>query len=122
MISSVTSAVNTPQGRVGNAEPMPEFRQSKPAVAVELPRQTVKSVAHEPDAGTIKKAAAEINKVLERFDNNLQFSVDEATKTNVVKVVNTATQEVIRQMPSEEMLAIAQALDKLQGLLISEKA
>ncbi|HEX5635851.1 MAG TPA: flagellar protein FlaG [Gammaproteobacteria bacterium] len=121
MLTSVTNAVNFPQARVSDAEPVPEVRQSKPAVAVELPHQAVKDVA-QVDAGTVKKAAAEINKVLERFDNNIQFVVDEDTKENVVKVVNAATHEVIRQMPSAEMLAIAKALDKLQGLLIREKA
>ena len=32
------------------------------------------------------------------------------------------TNEVIRQIPSEEMLEIAKALDRLQGLLVKQKA
>jgi flagellar protein FlaG len=40
----------------------------------------------------------------------------------VVKVIDRETQDVIRQIPSQEMLDLAQALDKLQGLLIKQKA
>lgn len=122
MISSVTGVVNFLPARTSDAESMPEPRQSKPADPVVLPQQAARAVAREADDGSVKKAAAEINKVLERFDNNIQFVVDVDTKESVVKVINAATHEVIRQMPSAEMLAIAKALDKLQGLLIREKA
>jgi flagellar protein FlaG len=37
------------------------------------------------------------------------FSVDKATKQPVVKVIDTATKEVIRQLPSEYLLKIAGA-------------
>ncbi|QBE64854.1 flagellar protein FlaG [Pseudoduganella lutea] len=53
---------------------------------------------------------------------NLEFSIDEDSKRTVVKVVDSATKEVVRQMPTEEALEIAKALDKAFGLLISEKA
>jgi flagellar protein FlaG len=54
--------------------------------------------------------------------SDIQFSIDEDTDTTVVKIVDRNTQEVIRQIPSEEMLEIAKALDRLQGLLIRQKA
>jgi len=37
-------------------------------------------------------------------------------------VVDMATKDVIRQIPTPEVLAIAKALDKLQGLLVKDKA
>jgi flagellar protein FlaG len=40
----------------------------------------------------------------------------------VVKVVDTETDQVIRQIPSEEMLAIARNIDRLQGLLVKQEA
>ena len=40
----------------------------------------------------------------------------------MVKVIDSNTQEVIKQIPSEEMIAIAKALDKLKGLLLQQKA
>jgi flagellar protein FlaG len=40
----------------------------------------------------------------------------------VVAVVDAETQEVIRQIPSEEVLAIAARLDEARGLLFEGKA
>jgi flagellar protein FlaG len=39
-----------------------------------------------------------------------------------VSVINSETNEVIRQMPSEEAVAAARALDKMQGVIIHQKA
>jgi flagellar protein FlaG len=55
--------------------------------------------------------------------NNLEFSIDDSTGKTVVKVVDASTKELIRQIPSEEMLAIAQAIDgEIKGLLVRNKA
>ncbi len=53
---------------------------------------------------------------------NLLFSIDDDTGRTIVKIVDSQTDEVIRQMPSEEVLAISKAIDKLQGLLIKQQA
>jgi flagellar protein FlaG len=53
---------------------------------------------------------------------NLQFSIDEESGETVVKVVDTETDEVIRQIPSEEMLALARNLQRMEGLLFDGKA
>ncbi len=121
MISQITNALNVPMGNAGQPAPVVEAKPQKAAAPVELPQQAVRSVER-VDINTVKKAAESINKLVQQFDRNLQFTVDEDTGTNVVKVIDTASKEVIRQMPTEEMLAIAKALDKLQGLLIKEKA
>jgi hypothetical protein len=41
--------------------------------------------------------------------------VDDDTGQLVVKIIDRSTKEVIRQMPSEEMLAIAKTLDSIKG-------
>lgn len=56
------------------------------------------------------------------MSSDLKFTVDESSGVSVVKVVDRATQELIRQIPSEEMLTIAKALDRLQGLLVRQQA
>lgn len=65
------------------------------------------------------KAVAEFTRPM---TGNLEFSVDEQTGTTVIKVTDATTKELIRQIPSEEMLEIARALDRLQGLLVRQKA
>lgn len=122
MISQVnTSAASLTSGNTGQAAPVADIKPPKQAVQMELPGKAAKSVGDVVDSATAKRAAEQINKALKQFDSSIQFSVDENNRTNV-KVVDTQTNEVIRQMPSKEMLAIAQALDKFQGLLIKIKA
>lgn len=53
---------------------------------------------------------------------SVEFSIDEDSKRTVVKVVDVATKEIVRQMPTEEALQIAKSLDKAMGLLIRQQA
>lgn len=70
----------------------------------------------------VEEAAKAVNEFLKPINNMLQFQVDEDTGKTVVKVIDLATKDVIRQFPSEEMLTIAKAIDKMKGLLIQQKA
>lgn len=69
----------------------------------------------------LKDATERVREFVETVNRNLDFSIDESTNQLVVKVIDVGTKEVIRQIPSEEMLAIAAALDKVQGLFVQNK-
>ncbi len=64
-------------------------------------------------------------KDLEKFSNyfqtHLNFSKDESTGTTVVKIVNTETEEIIRQIPSEEILRIASKMQDVIGVLFDKE-
>ncbi len=70
----------------------------------------------------VKHAVEQIQEAVNNLAQNLQFSIDEDTGKTVVKILDSQTQEVIRQFPSEEAIAIARTLDKVQGLLFNDKA
>lgn len=70
----------------------------------------------------VKEAVTKVNDMVSSMERGLEFSVDEDTNIKIVKVVDTQTNEVIRQIPSEEVVQISRWLDKLQGLLIKDKA
>ena len=99
----------------------PDERPSPPPAA--LPAAAASAPVSVPAPGQVQQAAQMISKAIQTFSRNLEFSVDDAAvgKT-VVKVVDRETGDMIRQIPSEEALAIAKALDRLQGLLIRHKA
>jgi flagellar protein FlaG len=76
-----------------------------------------------PSVEAVQQAADHINKALRTLTSNaLEFTVDQDSGRTVVKVVDVGTKDVIRQIPSEETLSIARALDRLQGLLIKHEA
>lgn len=70
----------------------------------------------------VEDAVQKVVKFVEPLKNHLQFSVDDQSGQLLVKVIDQATKEVIRQIPSEEMVSIANALDRLQGLLVRQSA
>ncbi len=75
-----------------------------------------------PSSEQLTQAVNQIQDVIKQTANSLQFSIDKDSGTTIVKVVDTESKKVIRQIPSEEVLAIAKALDKLQGLLVKQQA
>jgi flagellar protein FlaG len=71
---------------------------------------------------TVAKAAAQIQEFVHSMGRNLNFSVDEATGYHVVKVVNPDTGELVRQLPSEELLKISRDFQRLNNVLVSQRA
>jgi len=86
--------------------------------AVENPAGRSASV----DPAKLQEAVKATNDFIKPINSSVEFSMDKDTGETVVKIVDTTTKEVIRQIPSEEMLSIAKALDKIQGLLIKQSA
>jgi flagellar protein FlaG len=70
----------------------------------------------------VEQAMEEVRNAIAPMAQDLLFSIEEDTGKTVIKVVDSSTDEVIRQIPSEEIITIAKALDNLQGLLLKQKA
>ena len=70
----------------------------------------------------IKQAVQKIQGGVDNLAQNLRFSVDEDTGKTIIKVMDAHTEEIIRQIPTEEAVEIARTLDKVQGLLFNGKA
>lgn len=70
----------------------------------------------------VEAAVNQIQQFTEALTQNLKFSIDEDTGKTVVKIVDMQTQEVIRQIPSEEAIKIASTLGKIQGVLFNGEA
>ena len=72
---------------------------------------------------TVAAAVQSANAYVQSVSNSsIQFSLDDDSGRTVVKLVDTQTEEVLRQFPSEEMLAISKSIDRMQGLLINREA
>lgn len=75
-----------------------------------------------PTTEQVKQALGEVEKAIVPLARNLHFSIDKETGKTIITVVDAVTKEVIRQIPSEEIVAIAKAIDRMQGLLLKQKA
>ena len=110
----------TPQ-RAGASDTPPEAAAVNELRSTQRPEKAGNQAA-EPDRETLLQAVEDVRKAIEPVAQNLLFSIDDDTGRTIVKVVDAQTDEVIRQMPSEEVLAISKAIDKLKGVLIQQKA
>ena len=103
-----------PVGSVGQAPAAP----ARPVPAAQPPAR----VAQQPvDEAQLKATIAAANEAVAAHATSVEFSVDPQHGSTIVRVVNTSTGELIRQMPSAEMIEVAKALDQFQGLLIRQK-
>ena len=99
---------------------VPKTQEASGETSGQPSNSTSASVANSQE---IEKAVKNIQEAVKQIaSNNLQFSIDQESGRTVVRVVDADTGDTIRQIPSEEMLNISKALDKLQGLLLQQKA
>jgi uncharacterized FlaG/YvyC family protein len=69
------------------------------------------------DVASMEKIAAQLNEVMRELDTKLSFAVDRQTNQIVIRVMNSATQELIRQIPAEDMLRIAARIKEMLGIV-----
>jgi len=75
----------------------------------------------------LEAAAKQVADYLQKSSSDLEFGVDKDTGQYYFKVINPETHETIRQVPTEEMLAMAKRLRELgdarnaSGVLMDEQ-
>lgn len=92
-------------------------REAAEAAATPAP---VREVSRQPPAPIhkIESVTRQIDSFLRSVNHQLQFRVDQGTGEMIVTVTDAETGEVIRQVPGEEALRMAQRIeDSLSGLL-----
>lgn len=75
----------------------------------------------QPTRETVARAAEQMQKFVSSMGRNLNFSIDGATGHHIIRVTDPSTGEVVRQMPSDEMLRLAHSLDQISAL-VNQKA
>jgi flagellar protein FlaG len=139
-IASITSLVGTSSG---NSSEISVSRVRE--VETAMPGRQVSAIDHLGEMSSARAAAAEQVKVsraafervvselqnyVQKTQRNLDFHVDDQSGRVVVRVVDATSDEVIRQIPSEEMLSLSRRIQEyldgqqpdLKGMLLEIKA
>lgn len=96
-VSKPASAVATSQApQVARPDPLAEFKATRKE---------------------LEQALSEVNERMQRNGRSLAFSLDKTTDRTVIKVTNSTTGEVVRQIPDETVLRIAHTMEALKGML-----
>jgi flagellar protein FlaG len=70
----------------------------------------------------MEEAVSSIKAFAQSIQRDLNFSLDDSTGRVVVKVTDGVSGEVIRQIPSEDALRLAESLDEVRSLLFKAEA
>jgi len=70
----------------------------------------------------VRQALAAINRAAKSLNNSVQLTLDTHSGKAIVRVVDTETGQLVRQIPTEEVLELRRALDRIAGLLIHRTA
>src|SRR5689334_6816726 len=98
-----------------------DFQPALPGKTTAQPAQD-KDDKREAKADEVNKAVKDIQDFVSTVTTDLRFTVDKETGRTIVSVVDSKTQQVVRQIPSEEIMKIARNIDRMQGLLFHDKA
>ena len=75
-----------------------------------------------PNREQVLAAVTDMQDFVQATHHNIQFQLDEDSGRMLVKVTERDTGEVIRQIPSEEAVRLAESLSEIRSLLFSAEA
>lgn len=114
------------------ADPSAQASRSAAANAVSQPKPVQAGRPSEPAARApqaqpaIEPSAAEelvedLEQLVQQTHRQLHFKLEEGTGDTIIQVIDKATDEVIRQIPSEELQALRRHLAEMQEVAGSRK-
>ena len=119
-VAGVADEVN--KGESAKAKEAQQERQ-------EVAESTKASIAEQAKVTREKldRVVSELKEFVQTMQRDLNFHVDDATGRVVIRVVETSTNKVVRQIPEEEILALARRLEEMldempKGVLLEGEA
>ncbi|WP_444677457.1 flagellar protein FlaG [Halomonas sp. E19] len=121
MTSPLTDATSTlPSSALHDLTP----RQRKESVLASLPTagsmlSQAESHAQAPSQADLVEPIQRVNEVLRQY--GVEFELNDDPSRVVTRIIDRETGDVLRQIPAEEVLAIAERLEELNGRLVDLK-
>lgn len=119
-IGTVSGGIVSTLLTAGTLGAQPGGPGTKAAARVPLPGDGA-AKGPEPSAAALESIAGDWQRKLADVAPELRFSVDRSSGRSLIRVVDRTTDELIRQIPSEEVLAIGQAIDAFQNRLMQDQ-
>ena len=118
MANEIMNAMVTKLAPSANSSASVSTQNSGQPAAVSLPDQGAAASQNNPAQAQqpsqqemsqieLRDMVSELNTQIQAVQRDLSFTLDEGSGKTVIKVLDSDSGEIIRQIPSEEMLAIA---------------
>lgn len=70
------------------------------------------------DLSSVENAVAKLNDYVQNSERKLEFQIDDDSGETIVRVYDKSSEELIRQIPNEEALELAQKLNQEEPLML----
>ncbi len=113
----------------GNGSAVRPEPRSRPVTVMAAPSGVDAAAAPVKPAAVAVAPSVDLSKAVEQIQNylresgkNLSVAFDDSADRYVTKVVNSDTGEVVRSIPSEEVLELARAINEKLGGIVDQRA
>ena len=119
-VENLTSGVmpNAAAGPLTATPVMP--KQPMERVQAERVMPTAKATSQSVSQKELDQSIEQIQVMMDLRNRSVEFTTDESSGARVVKVVDSNSGDVIRQMPAEEMLSFMRNLTRMLGTFIDK--
>ncbi|MWV12562.1 flagellar biosynthesis protein FlaG [Pseudomonas sp. R-28-1W-6] len=111
------SQAGTANGSAVQPELSPATELAARPTATQQPEQSAESVRE-----SVEKAVSSIQGFVQSIRRDLNFDFDDSSGRVVVKVTDSASGDVVRQIPTEDALRLAENLEEIRSLLFKAEA
>ena len=121
---STNPVSSVPIKGTGSVERPPEVSEAAsitPISSVVATNTNPVEKAPEETSKELAEAMEAVEIMMNVRNRSIQFVKDESSGANIVKVIDDNTGEVIRQLPSEELLGFMRNLTKMLGNFLDER-
>lgn len=100
---------------VSNVRPAPKVEH----VQLHHPERVDLGFRPEELRKNIQEAVNRLNEQMQSKGRDLSFSIDEKIDRSIITVRNLRTGELVRQIPTEDMVKLAHSIEDMKGLLFN---
>jgi flagellar protein FlaG len=114
--SAVTNAATAPAVVKAEAAPAPKLER----VQLHQPQRVDLGFRAEEMRKNLQEAVSRLNEQMQSKGRDLNFSLDERIDRTIITVKNLQTGEVVRQIPTEEVVRMAHSIEDMKGVLFNQ--
>ncbi|WP_163970545.1 flagellar protein FlaG [Oceanobacillus halotolerans] len=111
------------------SHPLQQIEQTKQIVSDQAKKKTNEDdkdqsklvIQQEPKTETAQDVVSKLNEMTEPIRTNLKFELHEKLEEYYVTVIDSKTDEVIKEIPPKKMLDMYAAMAEFAGFLVDEK-
>jgi flagellar protein FlaG len=118
----LTSTVSHESSRPSQRPRNPAGEQNDSSVVAGNEPLAPGSAAVQSTTRTVQQLAAELGTALNKLEGDFSVSVDKDSGMVVIRITDSITGEVVRQVPPKELLEADRSMERIVGLIVDDQA